>query len=51
MGTLFISKIGEGCPDGIMNTFSVVPSTNLWDRVVEPYDAMISAHWLIDNPD
>ncbi|XP_077999809.1 tubulin beta-4B chain-like [Glandiceps talaboti] len=49
MGTLLIGKINEEYPDRIMNTFSVVPSPKVSDTVVEPYNATLSFHQLLDN--
>ncbi|KAF8763383.1 Tubulin beta chain-like protein [Argiope bruennichi] len=46
MGTLMISKIREEYPDGIMNTFSTVPSPKVSDAVVEPYNVPLSVHQL-----
>ncbi|XP_072577740.1 tubulin beta-4A chain [Vulpes vulpes] len=51
MGTLLISKIREEFPDRIMNTFSVVPSPKVSDTVVEPYNATLSVHQLVENTD
>merc|ERR1712179_890453 len=51
MGTLLISKIREEYPDRIMNTFSVVPSPKVSDTVVEPYNATLSIHQLVENTD
>uniref|UniRef100_A0A8C9PL69 Tubulin beta chain n=1 Tax=Spermophilus dauricus TaxID=99837 RepID=A0A8C9PL69_SPEDA len=51
MGTLLISKIREEYPDRIMNTFSVVPSPKVSDTVVEPYNATLSVHQLLENTD
>ena len=36
---------------GIMNTFSVVPSPKVSDTVVEPYNATLSVHQLVENTD
>merc|ERR1711892_1453260 len=41
MGTLLISKIREEYPDRIMNTYTVV----------EPYNATLSVHQLVENTD
>ncbi|KAI5105242.1 tubulin, beta 2c [Silurus meridionalis] len=49
MGTLLISKIREEYTDQIMNTFSVVPSPKVSDTVVEPYNATLSVHQLVEN--
>ena len=51
MGTLLISKIREEYPDRIMNTYSVVPSPKVSDTVVEPYNATLSLHQLVENTD
>ncbi|CAH1100636.1 unnamed protein product [Psylliodes chrysocephalus] len=51
MGTLLIAKIREEFPDRIMSTFSVVPSPKVSDTVVEPYNATLSVHQLIENTD
>lgn len=51
MGTLLISKIREEYPDRIMSTYSVIPSPKVSDTVVEPYNATLSIHQLIENAD
>jgi tubulin beta len=51
MGTLLISKIREEYPDRIMMTFSVFPSPKVSDTVVEPYNATLSVHQLVENAD
>ncbi|XP_042883512.1 tubulin beta-2 chain [Penaeus japonicus] len=51
MGTLLVSKIREEFPDRIMVTFSVVPSPKVSDTVVEPYNATLSIHQLVENTD
>merc|ERR1712072_53921 len=51
MGTLLISKIREEYPDRIMNSYSVVPSPKVSDTVVEPYNATLSVHQLVENTD
>ncbi|KAM3143155.1 hypothetical protein pb186bvf_004741 [Paramecium bursaria] len=51
MGTLLISKVREEYPDRIMETFSVVPSPKVSDTVVEPYNATLSVHQLVENAD
>uniref|UniRef100_A0A8B9FG93 Tubulin/FtsZ GTPase domain-containing protein n=1 Tax=Amazona collaria TaxID=241587 RepID=A0A8B9FG93_9PSIT len=45
------SKVREEYPDRIMNTFSVVPSPKVSDTVVEPYNATLSIHQLVENTD
>ncbi|XP_060917659.1 tubulin beta chain-like [Labrus mixtus] len=59
MGTLLISKIREEYPDCMMNTFSVCVHLFLLfsltfqvsDTVVEPYNATLSVHQLVENTD
>ncbi|CEF67288.1 Tubulin beta-2A chain [Strongyloides ratti] len=51
MGTLLISKIREEYPDRIMSSFSVFPSPKVSDTVVEPYNATLSVHQLVENTD
>eukprot|EP00835_Amoeboradix_gromovi_P004788 NODE_397_length_9427_cov_0.309605.p3 type:complete len:317 gc:universal NODE_397_length_9427_cov_0.309605:380-1330(+) len=51
MGSLVISKIREEYPDRMMCTFSVVPSPKVSDTVVEPYNATLSVHQLVENSD
>ncbi|XP_036915883.1 tubulin beta-1 chain [Sturnira hondurensis] len=51
LGTLLLNKIREEFPDRILNSFSVMPSPKVSDTVVEPYNAVLSAHQLIQNAD
>lgn len=51
MGTLLISKIREEYPDRMLLTFSVFPSPKVSDTVVEPYNATLSVHQLVENAD
>ncbi|XP_068928590.1 tubulin beta-1 chain [Petaurus breviceps papuanus] len=51
MGTLLMNKIREEYPDRIMNSFSIMPSPKVSDTVVEPYNAVLSIHQLIENTD
>ncbi|XP_006839366.1 PREDICTED: tubulin beta-1 chain [Chrysochloris asiatica] len=51
MGTLLMNKIREEYPDRILNSFSVMPSPKVSDTVVEPYNAVLSVHQLIENAD
>ncbi|GAB5357795.1 hypothetical protein AAMO2058_000405100 [Amorphochlora amoebiformis] len=51
MGTLLVSKIREEYPDRMMCTFSVFPSPKVSDTVVEPYNAVLSFHQLVENSD
>eukprot|EP00116_Pleurobrachia_bachei_P007194 sb/3467456/ len=50
LGTLLITKIREEYPDKIISTFSVLPSDKVSDVVVEPYNAMLASHYLIEQP-
>ncbi|XP_051168680.1 tubulin beta chain-like isoform X2 [Leptopilina boulardi] len=51
LGTLLISRIRAEYPDRIMNSYPVVPSPKVSDTVVEPYNAILSVHHLIENTD
>jgi len=51
MGTLLVQKIREDYPDRIVSTFSVAPSPKVSDTVVEPYNATLSLHQLIESTD
>ncbi len=51
MGTLLISKIREEFPDRMLSTYSVFPSPKVSDTVVEPYNATLSIHQLVENAD
>merc|ERR1712132_27121 len=37
--------------DRVMMTFSIVPSPKVSDTVVEPYNATLSVHQLVENAD
>ena len=49
LGTLLISKITEEYPDRIINTYSVVPSSKVSYTMVEPYNAALSMHHLVED--
>merc|ERR1712072_328120 len=51
MGTLLITKVREEYPDRVMLTFSIFPSPKVSDTVVEPYNATLSVHQLVENAD
>ncbi|KPJ17509.1 Tubulin beta-1 chain [Papilio machaon] len=51
LGTLLLGKLREEYPDRIVNTFSVMPSPKVSDTVVEPYNATLSVHQLVENTD
>ena len=49
LGTLIMSKLREEYSDRIIASFSVVPSPKVSDSVVEPYNATLSFHELVEN--
>eukprot|EP01084_Bolivina_argentea_P298856 515071_1 len=49
LGTLLLLKIRDLYPDRITATFSVYPSPKVSDVVVEPYNATLSIHQLLEN--
>jgi len=51
MGTLLLLKIRDSYPDRITKTYSVYPSPKVSDTVVEPYNAVLSTHQLLENAD
>ncbi|KAG0182831.1 Tubulin beta chain (Beta tubulin) [Apophysomyces sp. BC1021] len=51
MGSLLLSKIREEYPDRMLCTYSVVPSPKVSDTVVEPYNAVLTVHQLVENCD
>ena len=51
MGTLLISKIREEYLDRMLLTFSIFPSPKVSDTVVQPYNATLSIHQLVENAD
>ncbi|VDL59601.1 unnamed protein product [Hymenolepis diminuta] len=51
LGTLLVGKIREEFPDRIICSFSGIPSPKVSDVVVEPYNATLSFHHLIENTD
>jgi tubulin beta len=51
LGTLLIAKIREEYPDRMSLTFSTIPSPKVSDVVVEPYNATLSIHQLVENSD
>ncbi|XP_064646884.1 tubulin beta chain-like [Lineus longissimus] len=51
LGTLLLSKLREEYPDRIFTTFSVVPSPKVSEVVVEPYNATLSVHQLLESTD
>ncbi|KAF0983432.1 hypothetical protein FDP41_010497 [Naegleria fowleri] len=51
LGTLLLSKLKEDYPDRMLAAFSVLPSPKMSDAVVEPYNATLSLHQLIEAAD
>ncbi|KIY65567.1 beta-tubulin 2 [Cylindrobasidium torrendii FP15055 ss-10] len=51
LGTLMLSKLREEYPDRMLSTYSIMPSTAVSETVVEPYNAMLSLHQLLDSTD
>ncbi|KAG7089982.1 Tubulin beta-2 chain [Marasmius oreades] len=51
LGSLMLSKLREEYPDRMLATFSVLPSPKVSETVVEPYNAMLSIHQLLDSCD
>ena len=51
LGTLLLLKIRDAYPDRITATYSVYPSPKVSDVVVEPYNAILSIHQLLENSD
>lgn len=51
MGALLLGKIREEYPDRMLATFSIFPSPKVSETVVEPYNAVLSTHNLVENSD
>ncbi|KAM9819525.1 tubulin beta-1 chain-like isoform 1-T5 [Syngnathus typhle] len=51
MGTLLLNKIREEYPHRIMTTCSLLPSVKVSHTVVEPYNATLGLHQLVENTD
>ncbi|KAJ1849412.1 Tubulin beta chain (Beta tubulin) [Coemansia sp. RSA 2708] len=51
LGSLVLQKVREEYPDRMMSTFTVMPSQDTSDAVVEPYNSVLSIHHLIENSD
>lgn len=51
LGTLCLLKIRDQYPDRITTTYSVYPSPKVSDTVIEPYNALLSSHQLLENSD
>eukprot|EP01083_Nonionella_stella_P172747 593814_1 len=51
MGSLLLYKLRDEYPDRIVATFTVYPSPKVSDVVVEPYNAILSMHHLLQHSD
>jgi len=51
LGSLLLSKLREEFPDKMLATFSILPSPKVSETVVEPYNALLSIHQLVENGD
>lgn len=51
LGTNLLAKLREEYPDRMLTTWSVLPSPKVSDTVVEPYNATLSFHQLVENAD
>jgi len=51
LGSLVLLKLRDAYPDRILASFSVYPSPKVSDTVVEPYNALLSSHQLLENSD
>ncbi|XP_046608892.1 tubulin beta-1 chain-like [Neodiprion virginianus] len=51
MGTLLMKKMREEYPDRVMTSYSIIPSLKISDIVVEPYNATLTMHNLIEHSD
>jgi tubulin beta len=51
LGSLLLSKVREEVPDAMAATFSIYPSANVSDTIVEPYNTLLTVHELVENSD
>lgn len=51
LGTLMMGKLREDYPDRMMATFSILPAPAVSETVVEPYNATLSIHQLLEASD
>lgn len=49
LGALLINKLQEQFADKMLQVFSVLPSPKVSDTVVEPYNAVLCLHYLIES--
>merc|ERR1711964_733340 len=48
LGTLLLLKIRDAYPDRLTKTYSIYPSPKVSDTVVEPYNAVLATHQLLE---
>ncbi|KAI0787979.1 beta-tubulin 2 [Fomes fomentarius] len=51
LGSLLLSKFREEYPDRMLATYSILPSPKVSETVVEPYNALLSVHQIVENSD
>ncbi|XP_015118753.1 tubulin beta chain [Diachasma alloeum] len=51
MGALLLTNIREEYGDRIVSTYSILPSAKMSETVVEPYNATLSIHRLVETTD
>lgn len=51
LGSLMIQKVREEYPDRMISTFTVIPSKETSDAVIEPYNSVLTLHHLIETSD
>jgi tubulin beta len=51
LGTRLMGKLREEYPDRILCDWPIVPSPKVSDIVVEPYNATLAMHQIIENSD
>nr|ANN11958.1 beta-tubulin [Puccinia helianthi] len=51
LGSLVMNKLKEEFPDRMMNSWSILPSPKVSDTVVEPYNATLCFHQLVETSD
>ncbi|KAK2492253.1 hypothetical protein MC885_013530 [Smutsia gigantea] len=51
LGTLLMHRVRDDFPDRLVHSFSVAPSPRVSDAVVEPYNAVLAAHQLLQAAD
>ena len=51
LGTFIMSKVREEFPDKMLEAFTVFPSPETSHNLLEPYNATLSVHQLVENAD